>query len=115
MYCSQCGTQVAAHALYCPSCGAAQPGNVSNKRLYRPVMGRKVGGVCLAIANYLNVDVTLIRVVTVLAMLIPPFPVILVYLICWVVMPSEDNLPREVPQPQPPPGVVQPPYNPPSA
>ena len=97
MYCSHCGVQVAAHASYCPSCGGEQPGNVSNRRLVRPVVGRKLGGVCLAISNYLNVDVTLVRVIAVLAMLIPPFPVVLVYLICWVVMPSEDTLPQSVP------------------
>ena len=89
MYCSHCGVQVAAHASFCPNCGGAQPGNVSNKRLYRPIVGRKVGGVCLAIATYLNVDVTLVRVITVLAILIPPFPCILVYLVCWMVMPEE--------------------------
>jgi phage shock protein C len=104
MYCSHCGVQVAPHASYCPSCGGAQPGNLSNRRMSRPVVGRKVGGVCLAIANYLNTDVTLIRVIAVLAMLVPPFPAVLVYLICWLVIPSQESVPpmaAQTPSPAP--------------
>ena len=112
MYCSHCGTPVAAYATYCPNCGGLQPGNVSNKRLFRPIIGRKVGGVCAGIATYLNVDVTLVRVVAVLAMLVPPFPAVLVYIICWIVIPSEEDVVpiyqnRTAPQP-PPPGTAQP-------
>src|SRR5438552_14727080 len=97
MDCSSGGQQVAAHAQYCAGCGSAQPGNVSNKRIVRPVNGRKVGGVCAGIASYLNVDVTLVRVIAVLAMLIPPFPAVLVYVICWFVIPSEDAFPAPGP------------------
>lgn len=32
------------------------------KRLYRVLEGRKVFGVCLGVAEYLNIDVTLVRV-----------------------------------------------------
>ena len=32
------------------------------KRLYRVREGRKVCGVCLGVAEYLNIDVTLVRV-----------------------------------------------------
>jgi phage shock protein PspC (stress-responsive transcriptional regulator) len=75
----------------------------------RPIIGRKVGGVCLAIANYLNTDVTLVRVIAVLAMLVPPFPAALVYLICWLVIPSQEFVPpMAVPQ-TPPPMPAQPP------
>ena len=101
MYCSHCGVQVAAHAAFCASCGGAQPGNVSNRRLVRPTVGRKLGGVCLAIANYLNVEITLVRVIAVLAMLIPPFPAVLVYIICWVVIPSEENVVQPAPYAHP--------------
>jgi phage shock protein C len=108
MYCTHCGVQVAPHALFCPSCGGAQPGNVSNRRLMRPVIGRKVGGVCIAIANYLEVDVTLVRVIAVLAMLVPPFPAVLVYLICWLVIPSQSDLQPMPAPPTPPPAPAQP-------
>ena len=105
MYCSSCGKQVAAHAQFCASCGGAQPGNVSNKKIVRPLIGRKVGGVCAGIAHYLNVEVTLVRVIAVLAMLIPPFPAVLVYIVCWFVIPSEDAYPAPISTPGSVPGA----------
>ncbi|GEM_PF-783810 len=90
MFCTHCGREVVAHASFCPNCGGAQPSNVGNRRMVRPIVGRKVGGVCLAIANYLSTDVTLIRVIAVLMLLIPPFPAGLVYVIFWIVVPSEE-------------------------
>ena len=84
-----------------------------NKRaLVRPVNGRKVGGVCAAIANHLNVDVTLVRVVAVLAILIPPFPMLLVYVICWFVIPSEDAYPVPAATPGSVPGAARAIYKP---
>ena len=103
MFCSSCGKQVPAHAAFCANCGGAQPGNSSTRRLVRPVIGRKIGGVCLGIANYLQVDPTLVRVIVVLLALIPPFPAVLVYLIAWFVMPVEDVC--CVPSPAPVPGA----------
>jgi phage shock protein C len=90
MFCSSCGKQVPANAAFCANCGGAQPGNATTRRVTRPVVGRKIGGVCLGIANYLQVDPTLVRVITVLLALIPPFPAVLVYLIAWFVMPAEE-------------------------
>jgi phage shock protein C len=59
------------------------------KKLIRPRQGRKIAGVCLAVANYFNVDVTLIRLLWVFALLPGGIPGILPYLICWLVIPSE--------------------------
>ena len=111
MYCTHCGFQVAPHASFCPSCGGAQPGSVSNRRMARPVIGRKIGGVCLAIANYLNTDVVLIRVIAVVLFFLPvPFvPVTVTYLICWLVIPSEEYAPMPAPAPQAPPPAPAPP------
>jgi len=46
-------------------------------------------------------------VITVLAILIPPFPCILVYLVCWMVMPSEENMPMNVVRNMPPPDAAR--------
>jgi phage shock protein C len=104
MYCTHCGIAVAPHASYCPSCGGAQPGSISNRRMERPIIGRKIGGVCLAIANYLNTDVILIRVIAVVLFFLPvPFvPVTLTYCICWLVIPSQEYVPMPAPQTPPP-------------
>jgi phage shock protein C len=89
MYCNHCGNEVRPDTQFCPKCGAAQAGARAAKRLIRPLVGRKIGGVCLALANYWSVDPTLVRVIWVVATLLPPFPGIIVYLICWIVMPAE--------------------------
>lgn len=59
------------------------------RKLIRPRKGRKLAGVCLAVANYFNVDVTLIRLIWVFALLPGGIPGILPYIICWIVIPSE--------------------------
>lgn len=49
-----------------------------------------IAGVCGGIADYLNVDPTLVRVLyVVLSIVSTGFPGILVYLICWAVMPLD--------------------------
>ncbi|MCE5332870.1 MAG: PspC domain-containing protein, partial [Bacteroidales bacterium] len=49
-----------------------------------------IGGVCAGIADYLNLDVTLVRVAYVLlSVLSAGFPGILVYIILMLVMPLE--------------------------
>ncbi len=90
MYCTHCGQQVKAEAAYCPSCGGKQPGTATERRLMRPLEGRKVGGVCLGFAHYFGLDPTLVRIVWVVAALLPPFPAVVAYLICWIVMPNEE-------------------------
>lgn len=59
------------------------------KKLIRPKKGRVLSGVCLAVANYLNVDVTLIRLLWAFALLPGGIPGILPYIICWIIIPSE--------------------------
>lgn len=59
------------------------------KRLVRPKKGRKIAGVCLAVAKYLGVDVTVIRLLWVFALLPGGVPGIIPYIICWIFIPSE--------------------------
>jgi phage shock protein PspC (stress-responsive transcriptional regulator) len=47
-----------------------------------------IAGVCAAIANRFGISVTLVRVLTVASVLIPG-PQVIIYLILWVVFPSE--------------------------
>jgi phage shock protein PspC (stress-responsive transcriptional regulator) len=73
----------------------------------RPLVGRKAGGVCLGIATYLNVDVTLIRVIAVLVFFFGGTGAML-YVICWFVMPSEEFVPPAAAPQTPPPAPAQP-------
>ena len=59
------------------------------KKLIRPKKGRKIAGVALALANYFNVDVVLVRVIWVLLLIPGGLPGILPYLACWIIIPSE--------------------------
>lgn len=63
---------------------------LKNKKLELPKKGKKIGGVAQALANYFDVDVTLVRVVWVLLLLPGGFPGIVPYLLLWLVVPEEN-------------------------
>jgi phage shock protein PspC (stress-responsive transcriptional regulator) len=60
------------------------------KRLERSKSNRVLGGVCAGVANYLNMDPTLVRVLTVVISLFTGVPVIL-YIIALFVVPEEGS------------------------
>lgn len=59
------------------------------KRLLRPKKGRKFAGVCVGIANYFDIDPTVVRVFWILLLLPGGIPGIILYLLCWVVIPEK--------------------------
>lgn len=61
------------------------------KRLYRCDQGKKICGVCQGIAEYLNADVTLVRLITVLIALFCGSGVI-AYIVCAIVMPEKSEV-----------------------
>jgi phage shock protein C len=60
------------------------------KKLIRPKAGRKVGGVALAIANYLDIDVTVIRLIWLFLLIPGGLPGLIPYFIMWIVIPEEE-------------------------
>jgi phage shock protein PspC (stress-responsive transcriptional regulator) len=58
--------------------------------LRRPRSGRIIGGVCAAFARRFGWDVTLVRALAVLSILIPG-PQVLAYVIAWVLIPGETD------------------------
>ncbi len=58
------------------------------KRLIRPKKGRKLGGVCVAFANYFDIDVTLVRLFFILLGIPGGAPGVLLYIVCWLVIPE---------------------------
>lgn len=64
--------------------------NSKSHRLIRPKRGRIIGGVCLAIANYFNIDVVWIRLLWVFLLFPGGLPGLLPYLILWLIIPSEE-------------------------
>jgi len=58
------------------------------KRLYRDELNKKVGGVCAGIAEYLSIDVTIVRVVFALALVLKGGGAV-VYFVLWAVLPKK--------------------------
>ncbi len=63
----------------------------TRREFIRPRDGRRIGGVCAAIADRNGWSRTTVRLVAVLSVLLPG-PQVVAYLIAWVVMPSEDEV-----------------------
>lgn len=62
---------------------------VSMKRLKRSRKNRMIAGVCGGIAEYFDVDPSIVRIVYVLVSILSiAFPGILVYIIMWIIIPE---------------------------
>lgn len=94
MFCTKCGVQMDENAFYCSQCGARTGKTrpyvpAQTKQLMRSRYNKKIAGVCGGVAEYLDVDPTVVRIVW-LALAFLPFPgAILAYIIAWIVMPKE--------------------------
>lgn len=111
MYCNACGSEVNATARFCPQCGRALPqaaasGLQRRRPLERPRQGRKIAGVCLALANHFDMDVTAVRILWVVFTVL--FAVAfgaVAYVAAWILIPEEPQ-PLEVLQAVPGGGAV---------
>jgi len=61
------------------------------KRLYRSETDRKIGGVCGGLAEYFNIDPTIVRLLFVFISLFWGFGII-VYLVMWIVVPKKSKI-----------------------
>jgi phage shock protein C len=91
MYCNYCGKVIQDDAAVCAYCGVRVAASVSRKRLVRPRQGRKIAGVCLGVAEYFDVDVTLVRLVWLITSFMTGIGLIS-YPIAWIIMPEEPLL-----------------------
>ncbi|MFK4109438.1 PspC domain-containing protein [Streptomyces sp. NPDC002176] len=58
--------------------------------LVRPTNGRRIGGVCAALARRFGMSAGTMRVIFVVSCLLPG-PQFLVYIALWILLPSEDK------------------------
>ena len=61
------------------------------KHLYRSRTDRMVAGVAGGMAEYVGVDPTIVRLLWVLAFLPGGVPGLLLYVLCWIVIPMEPS------------------------
>ncbi len=61
------------------------------KRLYKIEQGRKIFGVCGGVAEYLNIDVAVVRIVWAVMALCYGFGILL-YLVCAFVLPNKSEV-----------------------
>jgi phage shock protein C len=81
-FCYNCGTKLAADAA-APAPSYVPP---PAKRLMRSSRDKKIGGVCAGLADYFDLDPTIVRVVWLLSVLFAGTG-FLVYIILWIVLP----------------------------
>lgn len=61
------------------------------KKLYRSLSRKMLGGVCGGLAAYFDLDVSLVRLVFVaIALVTAIIPMLLFYLIAWIIIPVEE-------------------------
>jgi phage shock protein C len=95
MICNSCQRNIADGSRFCYNCGAQQlvtgaPDMASTtggpKKLMRSSTNKKLGGVCSGLAEYFDMDVTLVRVLWLLVVLCGGTGILL-YVILWIVLP----------------------------
>ncbi len=106
-FCHQCGTSLPTGARFCSSCGTvvSMAAPLLGRPLMRPLVGRQIAGVCLAIARSNGWDVTPVRILTVVAFLFSSGLVGIAYLAGWIGIPEE---PMPIPPMYPGQGVYPP-------
>jgi phage shock protein PspC (stress-responsive transcriptional regulator) len=57
-------------------------------KMYRPKVDRVIGGVCSGIAYDMNIDPLILRVLA-FALIFAPIPIILIYILLWILIPGE--------------------------
>jgi len=96
MYCTKCGRELQEQEIYCCQCGTATERAAKRpftgpepRALTRSIYDKKIAGVCAGVAKYLDVDVTVVRLVWLILTFFPPSIGLVAYIIAWIVMPKE--------------------------
>lgn len=94
MFCTQCGKELPGTVNFCSQCGQETPESLgrrarARKKLYRSRYDRKISGICGGLADYLNSDPTLIRVLAVGSVLFSGGLALVLYVIAWAIIDEE--------------------------
>ncbi len=109
MFCTKCGLALDESARFCSQCGKPTGGDAPPatewavpKRLTRPMREKKIAGVCAGFARYMDVDVTLMRVIWLLVAIFTGVGFI-AYIVAWIAMPKDYGVPATGQRPVPTP------------
>ena len=94
MYCTTCGVEIREDVNFCSQCGnATRPPAVQTqpRALMLDKRNKKIAGVCAGFARYLDVDTVLVRVLW-LGLALGTGVGFIVYLVAWIVVPSDRGL-----------------------
>ena len=111
MYCTNCGVALGDGDAFCVKCGkptgpttgpSAAPSQ--QRRLVRLISEKKIAGVCAGVARYMDVDVTMVRVLWLVLAICTVIPGFLAYFVMWIAMPKEEFRSQEsgvrIPEPR---------------
>jgi phage shock protein C len=102
MYCNACGKAVAEDGRFCSYCGNVAGILPTPKKLTRSRTESKIAGVCAGLAQYFDLDVTLVRILCIfLTLATGVCPGVFTYLLAWIIIPSEPELKTMVAEQQP--------------
>ncbi len=89
MFCPQCGKAYPEKVNFCSHCGAAMfTPTAVRKKLTLSRRNKKIAGVCGGVAEYLEMDATLVRLAWVMMALFGGWG-LLGYLVAWIIIPEE--------------------------
>jgi phage shock protein PspC (stress-responsive transcriptional regulator) len=97
--CPYCAEEVRAAAIKCKHCGSMLSTRYAPGDWYRSSHDRMIAGVCGGLAQQFGVPTAVIRLAFVLMTFFSLGTGVLVYLVLWIVMPS-DELADEEPAPR---------------
>jgi phage shock protein C len=90
MFCNKCGREISESSNYCSICGERQQPRGSYKQLMLSATDSKIAGVCGGIAEYLDVDPTVVRLIWLFLSIVPGGIVggVVAYLVAWIIIPK---------------------------
>jgi phage shock protein C len=93
MYCNACGKAIAEDVRFCSYCGTVVGIPPTPMKLVRSRPERKIAGVCGGLAQYFDLDVSLVRLLCIfIALATGICPGVVTYLLAWIIVPSEPEL-----------------------